>query len=511
MAENAPPDSDSPPNFDKLISALKGKPPVLAVVYYSNRSTDEFDKSNKAVVIRDGEIETLRAEFDLYKNAYKAVDAQLAIMRREKEEAEVLKDNAMRMAEVAKREAEDAKRAVDLPKGHRVLVLLDGDGAIFVNDLIARGQEGGHAAAQRLLESITSHLEDTVGPGAYQVWVYIFFNKRGLTETFGRAGLPTVKAKFDEFVLGFNQSAERFMMLDVGKTKEAADAKIRVLLEDEIRMPYTVRVYFAGCHDNGYVNTLRSLITAGYKDKLVLLRGYSDMAAGIAELNLPDYTVPELLRPSKITIPSRKSISQHPTEDLPAAAVNVATPDHDTSTPAVVNGTTTAGAGTPRAASPETATNRPVAAVKAGASYSTALLQQRRASIPRGTSPEREDSNGDRSASPTWNLAIQKKKLNRNVPLSKNKPPPCTLFYLAECKFGDECKYGHHYELTPDDLDEIRRNAKKGPCPSINKDLECPWGEDCCYGHVCPGGPTCFYYKTRSCKFLGANMHKAQK
>ena len=50
-----------------------------------------------------------------------------------------------------------------------------------------------------------------------------------------------------------------------------------------------------------------------------------------------------------------------------------------------------------------------------------------------------------------------------------DKPPPCTLFYLAECKFGDECKYGHHYELTPDDLEEIRRNAKKGPCPSVNK------------------------------------------
>ena len=112
-------------------------------------------------------------------------------------------------------------------QGRHVFVLLDGDGAIFVNELIARGQEGGHAAAQRLLKSITEHLESTLGSGTYQVWVYIFFNKRGLTETFGRAGLNTVKAKFDEFVLGFNQSAERFMMLDVGKTKEAADAKIR--------------------------------------------------------------------------------------------------------------------------------------------------------------------------------------------------------------------------------------------------------------------------------------------
>ncbi|KAL1666142.1 hypothetical protein GGF50DRAFT_51288 [Schizophyllum commune] len=481
-------------NFDRFISALK----------------DEFDKSNKAVITRDDEIEKLRSEFDLYKNAYKAVDAQLVIMRREKEEAQLSAEQAQLSVKQAERELEELKESQG--KGRRVFVLLDGDGAIFVNELITRGQEGGHAAAQRLLKSITEHLESTLGSGTYQVWVYIFFNKRGLTETFGRAGLGSVKAKFDEFVLGFNQSAERFMMLDVGKTKEAADAKIRVLLEDEIRMPHTVRIYFAGCHDNGYVNTLRSVITAGFKEKLVLLRGYSDMAAGITELNLPDYTIPELFRPSKITIPTRKSISQLPTEDLPAAAVKVATPDHEASTPAVVNGATTASTPAARAPSPETATNRPVAAVKAaGASYSTALLQQRRGSIPRTTSPEREEHHPDRSASPTWNPTIQKKKLNHNVPLSKNKPPPCTLFYLAECKFGDECKYGHHYELTPDDLEEIRRNAKKGPCPSVNKDLECPWGDDCCYGHVCPGGPTCYFYKTRSCKFAGANMHKAQK
>ncbi|TRM68241.1 hypothetical protein BD626DRAFT_113343 [Schizophyllum amplum] len=500
MAENVPRPSSPFERFDKLVASLR----------------DEFDKSNKAVNTRDGEIEKLRSEFDLYKNAYTAVDAQLAIYRRAKEEAEAQRDNALRSANEVRREMEEAKRAGDLstqPKGHRVLVLLDGDGAIFNNDLITRGQEGGHAAAQRLLESITSHLEDTLGSADYQVWVHIFFNKRGLTDTFGRAGLLQVKAKFDDFVLGFNQSAERFMMLDVGSTKEAADAKIRVLLEDEIRMPHTVRIYFAGCHDNGYVNTLRSLITAGHKAKLVLLRGYSDMAAGITELNLPDYTVPELFRTSKIVIPSRKSLSQPPTEDLPAAAVTVATPDREPSAAAVASGASTTTPAAPRAPSPETATNRPVAAVKANTSYSSVatLLQQRRGSFVRTTSPEREDQRSDRSSSPSWSTAIQKKKLDRRVPLSKNTPPPCTLFYLAECKFGDNCKYGHHYEVTAEDIEEIRQNAKKGPCPSVNKDVECTWGDSCCYGHVCPGGPRCSFYKQGTCKFIGADMHKAPR
>ena len=67
--------------------------------------------------------------------------------------------------------------------------------------------------------------------------------------------------------MGFNQAAERFMMVDVGSEKEAADAKIKgrcstsirvrtvthwfhlffpALLEDEIRLPQTEKIIFGG-------------------------------------------------------------------------------------------------------------------------------------------------------------------------------------------------------------------------------------------------------------------------
>lgn len=52
---------------------------------------------------------------------------------------------------------------------------------------------------------------------------------------------------------------------------------------------------------------------------------------------------------------------------------------------------------------------------------------------------------------------------------SIDKPPPCTLFYLSNCKHGAECKYGHNYLLQPEHLTEIRVSAKKSPCPSRNK------------------------------------------
>ena len=104
---------------------------------------------------------------------------------------------------------------------------MDGDGAIFTPQLISQGQAGGHSAAQKLSDAITYYLTSTVGSNHYQLWVYIFLNKRGLMDTFGRVGHLLARNKFEEFTLGFNQAAERFMMVDVGGAKEAADAKIK--------------------------------------------------------------------------------------------------------------------------------------------------------------------------------------------------------------------------------------------------------------------------------------------
>ena len=52
---------------------------------------------------------------------------------------------------------------------------------------------------------------------------------------------------------------------------------------------------------------------------------------------------------------------------------------------------------------------------------------------------------------------------------SPDNPPPCTLFYLANCKFGSECQYGHDYLLSEDDYESIRTNAKSNPCTAIMK------------------------------------------
>ena len=108
--------------------------------------------------------------------------------------------------------------------------MIDGDGSIFNGDLIARGHEGGYSAAQALTESTQKYLLSNYSLDQFQLWTYVFYNKRGLFETLGRAGLSQAKAKLDDFMIGFNQAAGRFSMIDVGSGKEMADAKIKGLL-----------------------------------------------------------------------------------------------------------------------------------------------------------------------------------------------------------------------------------------------------------------------------------------
>ena len=129
---------------------------------------------------RDEEIRALQSELALYKNAYESTSARQVAAEKER-------DDAVRVAEAIRKELENSQAVADgllqakvrrrlgqlvtlaiiWMQGHRIVVLVDGDGAIFDDDLIVRGQDGGHNAAQRLRLSIASHLKETQGDAAY--------------------------------------------------------------------------------------------------------------------------------------------------------------------------------------------------------------------------------------------------------------------------------------------------------------------------------------------------------
>ncbi|PBK69703.1 hypothetical protein ARMSODRAFT_1018456 [Armillaria solidipes] len=465
-------------------------------LYFDQLKDQVFDMiQNEASCLE--RIQQLETELSAYKRAYADVDAE------------------HRQCEKIKAECEKQKEILASQlQGHRVVTLIDGDGAIFASELIAQGLAGGHVAAQKLSDSILQHLGANYGANQYQLWVYIFYNKRGLVETFGRLGLTTLKIKFDDFAMGFNQAAERFLMVDVGNGKEAADAKIKAHLEDDIRLPQTSKVIFAGCHDNGYVTNLRSQITAGYKQKLILLKSYTDMAAGISELDLPTLTIPELFMPQKLgqplsSVPPGLATVRRSSFVIPRPAMP---PSITSDTPAAVQKPMAPDPNGPSSAVPD---QEPISVQRPSLplpSYAFAISNERRSETPDlDSGSDDSDDSDDLSVEAFVSSSFTSRHIDPHIPLSKHKPPPCTLFYLANCKHGADCRYAHDYILDSEHFNEIRTNAKKAPCPYVNKGETCIWGEDCCYGHVCPMSGNCYFNKKGKCKFTGVDMHKEPK
>ncbi|KAJ7276253.1 hypothetical protein B0H12DRAFT_1005009, partial [Mycena haematopus] len=402
-------------------------------------------------------------------------------------------------------------------QGHRVITLIDGDGAIFSKDLISQGQQGGHLAARTLSDAIMKFLSANYGNKPYQLWVYLFYNRRGLSDTFNRVvGLGSLSKTLDEFHVGFNQATERFTMVDVGSMKEAADAKLKVHLQDDIQLPQTFKIVFGGCHDNGYVASLHSQITAGFGEKLILLKGYTQMATAIAALGLPFLEIPDLFMTQKLA-PTNRWMNLLPSPNQMVTNTDITTPDDWSKM--------------------STAESDEVDST--GTSYSR-VLQRAAPSLREGTrerSPSTEAScessyahsaPGTRHVNPdvvewfptqfyTDMDLISGVSVYRSVSDYKHdiayilsqypeKPPPCTLFYLSNCKLGSKCKYAHDYLLNAEHFQEMRDSARLGPCPMINRGEACTWGDACCYGHHCPQSSKCAFFKLGICKFKGGTQ-----
>ncbi|KZT20790.1 hypothetical protein NEOLEDRAFT_1182263 [Neolentinus lepideus HHB14362 ss-1] len=414
---------------------------------------------------------------------------------------------------------------------NRAVCLIDGDGTIFSSTLLAQGREGGRSAARQLTESIHQYLSDLNNFHEVQLWVYIFFNKSGLLGTFQRLGYRDEAQHFEEFMIGFNQAGERFLMVDVGNAKEAADAKLRVYLEDNLRMPQTWKLIFGGCHDNGYVTSLTSAITAGFREKLILLPGYSDMAAGIEELRLSTLKVPGLFMTDKMrsrsqTPPPLLASASNPTipPSLPSLNAAAAVFVSSRSSSLAVAATVPLPDDNDDLEGNMVQMGKELVKVDAPAVRSTMISYKSalQSVYPMGSRPSTPEldpvgsSGSSESGSSNSSKAIPRRSssapsgrlINPNIPLSKHDPPPCTLFYLASCKYGASCIYAHDYALDEEHYAAMRQNAKKSPCPAANKNEMCSFGDDCLYGHKCPMAPRCHFMKQGICKFTGAGMHR---
>lgn len=109
-----------------------------------------------------------------------------------------------------------------------VLVLIDGDGMIFEDNLLRKGELGGKEAAAGLWNGIKDHVHNELPdtPSDCRIVTRIYANMKGLSEVCWRAGLVEKASLIEEFYRGFTGSKILFDFIDVGPGKDRADEKI---------------------------------------------------------------------------------------------------------------------------------------------------------------------------------------------------------------------------------------------------------------------------------------------
>lgn len=108
-----------------------------------------------------------------------------------------------------------------------VIVLVDGDGAIFRDNLIGDGKTGGSNAAYRLKKQVDEHLRETPLEHDIEILARVYANIGGLGKTLCRSGLVSDTEEVPIFAGSFTKTMPGFDFIDVDYGKENADFKIR--------------------------------------------------------------------------------------------------------------------------------------------------------------------------------------------------------------------------------------------------------------------------------------------
>ncbi|KAI0598572.1 hypothetical protein F4775DRAFT_583729 [Biscogniauxia sp. FL1348] len=150
-----------------------------------------------------------------------------------------------------------------------VLVLVDGDGYIFNDEVVAAGSEGGTRAAQQLNDAIKVSLRRK-GLESCEVMIRVYANLVGLSKTLSKAGLcGPEKRSLAPFSASFTRSYGLTDFIDAGELKENADYKLRAMLHLYAENAQCKHIYFAACHDVGYVSELTPY--RGSRDRFTLV------------------------------------------------------------------------------------------------------------------------------------------------------------------------------------------------------------------------------------------------
>ncbi|KXX77112.1 hypothetical protein MMYC01_205401 [Madurella mycetomatis] len=452
---------------------------------------------------------------------------------------ETLIESYRRLKSDYEEEREAREKYKQMAKGQErnpfVLVLVDGDGYVFNDSLIAKRAEGGSAAAQMLNDEVKASLRRK-GLEHCQVMVRIYANVFGLSKALSKAGLAGNESRsLAPFIASFNRSYGLTEFVDAGQLKENADFKLRALLHLYADTAQCKHIYFAACHDVGYISELMPFVGNSAKFTLVNSPGirfhdeFTKLGMGIEEFrgvfrHAPlDGAAP--YRPHAAAAVNTKAPTVLTIQNLREAfgSATPGTPDVVSRTPSPAGrGWDTAPAATNDEQKPVCLFNAlgkcrhgkncknlhsdlqlgaknglqqlvdPPSPTKSSTCIGAPPLLDRlprKEEIPEGTIPVNKTGHRLDAYLPS----VSAETISR-LKARVDKKRVCNSFHLnGSCDAGDRCEYDHE-PLEEKFLPALESLARSQPCPRRGG---CRL-DTCTHGHIC---------QCKECKHRGGKVH----
>ncbi|KAF1814882.1 hypothetical protein P152DRAFT_236851 [Eremomyces bilateralis CBS 781.70] len=386
-----------------------------------------------------------------------------------------------------------------------VLILLDGDGIVFADELLAEGEDGGRKAAGLFESQIRDFLEQSPNPNLSsiphaRIVCRLYVSMKSFSEVCYRAGLASRPEIVEQFFRGFTKSKLLFDSIDVGHGKDRADEKIRENFKLNLFDPHCRQIILGCSHDNGYRRLLEDYESdEGILARVTLLEGVP-FEFELKSLPFNKIKFGSIFRSNKIVAPStlptmpiiRKESMTPPTAtpSPEVAAANLASKSR------VPSWATAAATTTP--AAPSSSNGVPLGLSKSAQSQQfTAGSDPPRSQSP---PPIRRNKYRERLDPP---FHITDKAVYDHVKGLRL----CNQYFLNGQCYKEECRNRHDYKPTPRELNMLRLVARTMPCFQ-GADCEDPW---CLTGHHCQNenGPLGHCPYGSKCKFY--EMHGMDK
>ncbi|KAI1213639.1 uncharacterized protein F4807DRAFT_469518 [Annulohypoxylon truncatum] len=362
-----------------------------------------------------------------------------------------LADTRLDLEGVTKAHKETQRRLADMEvrlgyvpdRNPYIMVLIDGDGLLFKDQLVRQGLEGGRKAARDLNTAIIQKFNYT-GDTPVTVVAKVVANVPGLARAMKRNNCIPNEATLYEFIAGFSQIKPDFEFADVGYGKERADAKIIDSARFHLRNYNCKQIVMGISHNAGYGPFLDGLINNdNTKQRITILEGTPTVQAilniGVSVMNFHTIFRTEKLDPK----------SPAPRPILPTS-----------------NGASYAAVAQTKGAAPPPQITLP-------------MHSRRNSTIP-AKSPPPEWNPGPRGIDPP--IVVSAAVLER-LKKRKGEEKLCNNHFLrGPCTKGDECVFEHDYKPTKEEKKVIALFARLNPCTS-GQDCEV---DNCIYGHHCP-------------------------